>query len=192
MTLEPQWRRQDWLSEKCVLAIGGVLALFMAALISAAGSADTQRPLAQADEALFQAIRQSRPDLIQRALSRGADINCRSTNGITPLLSLVRDANAALTSEQCDCLKLLLERKADCGARDADGRPPLIYAARLGDLASARALIEAGAYAKTRDRFHKTALLYAVDAHRRDIVDYLARNGDLQSLPYLDQKRNTP
>jgi len=71
---------------------------------------------------------------------------------------------------------------------DPDRRTPLIHAARLGDLETVRLLVEAGAYVMARDRFHKSALFYAVEGNRRDIVLYLAANGDLLSLPLKDRK----
>ena len=72
---------------------------------------------------------------------------------------------------------------------NTDRRTPLIHAARLGDLDTIRLLVEAEAYVMARDRFHKSALFFAVEAHRRDIVLYLAANGDLLSLPV---KRSKP
>ena len=39
-----------------------------------------------------------------------------------------------------------------------------------------------------RDRFHKSALFYAVEANRRDLVLYLAANGDLVSLSIKEKK----
>ena len=85
-----------------------------------------------------------------------------------------------------------LRNSANIGAAvdpmDTDRRTPLIHAARLGDLDTIRLLVEAEAYVMARDRFHKSALFFAVEVHRRDIVLYLAANGDLLSLPVKGRK----
>jgi ankyrin repeat protein len=74
---------------------------------------------------------------------------------------------------------------------DSDQRTPLIHAARLADLDTVRLLVEAEACVTTRDRFHKSALFYAVEANRRDIVLYLAANGDLLS-PTVKERKARP
>ena len=93
-----------------------------------------------------------------------------------------------LDTEHRQCAACLLEHGAAVDPMDADRRTPLIHAARLGDLETVRLLVEAEAYVMARDRFHKSALFYAVEAHRRDIVLYLAANGDLLSLPIKERK----
>jgi len=72
--------------------------------------------------------------------------------------------------------------------KDPDNRTALTHAVLHGDLETVRVLVQAGGYVKARDRFHKTPLLYAADTGRRDIVDYLASNGDLQSPTPLERK----
>ena len=121
---------------------------------------------------------------VRNAIGEGADVKAVSTNSLTPLLEVYHGATAPLTEAQRQAVAILLENKADTGAADHDGRTAIIFAARLGDLESIRQLVEAGAYVKARDSFHKTALLYAVDMKRRDIAEYLAVSGDLQSIPY--------
>ena len=77
---------------------------------------------------------------------------------------------------------------ANLEGKDADKRTALTHAVLHGDLETVRVLVQAGANVKARDRFYKTPLLYATDAGRRDIVDYLASNGDLQSPTPLERK----
>ena len=72
---------------------------------------------------------------------------------------------------------------------DSDQRTAVIYATRLGDLETLRLLVETEAFVRTRDRFHKTALFYAVEAGRRDIVLYLAQNGALISLSVAERRQ---
>jgi len=141
-----------------------------------------------ADQKLLQAIQQGNLTLLKAAIAEGANVNCPGTNGLPPLIELLRIAAGPLDTEHRQCVACLLEHGAAVDPLDSDRRTPLILAARLGDLESVRLLVEAEAYVMARDRFHKSALFYAVEANRRDIVLYLAANGDLVSLPLKDRK----
>jgi ankyrin repeat protein len=173
----------------------GTLRGVMGALLLALGwgvlEAETAAPvpsLRAVDKRLLQAAQQGNLTLLKAAIGEGADVNCRGTNGLPPLLELLRAAAGPLDSERRQCAACLLEHGAAIDATDSDGRTPLIYATRLGDLETVRLLVEAEAYVKARDRFHKSALFYAVEARRRDIVLYLARNGDLVSMTVKERK----
>ena len=164
----------------------GILALLALATALAAHGAEIASPVpvpSQADHQLFQAVQQGNLTLLKAAIAAGANVNLPGTNGLPPLLGLLRTATAPLDSAHRECLVCLLEHNAGVDPIDSDRCTPLIYAARLGDLDTIRVLVEAGAFVMARDRFHKSALFYAVEANRRDIVLYLAANGDLLSLP---------
>jgi ankyrin repeat protein len=120
--------------------------------------------------------------LLNAAIVEGANVNCRGTNGLPPLLELLRSATAPLDSARRKCVAGLLAHGADVDAADSDRRTAVIHATRLGDLETLRLLVEAEAYVRVRDRFHKTALFYAIEADRRDLVVYLANNGALIAL----------
>ena len=111
---------------------------------------------------------------------------------MTPLLQVLSGTTGPLDADRRRCLATLLEHGAGVNEKDGDGRTPLISASRRGDLETVRWLVEAGTYVKAPDRFHKTALLYAVEGRHRDIVAYLAVNGDLQSQPYAPKKTKSP
>ena len=143
---------------------------------------------AAADQKLFQAVTRGDLPLLKAAVAEGANVNARDTNGLPPLLVLLRSATAPLNADQRQCAACLLEHGAAVDPKDADRRTPLILAARLGDLDTIRLLVEAEAFVMARDRFHKSALFYAVEANRRDIVLYLAANGDLVSLSIKEKK----
>jgi ankyrin repeat protein len=165
------------------------LLVFATVWVSPGTEAATPNPLpSHADQQLLQALRKGNLSLLKAAISNGANVNCPGTNGLPPLLELLRTASAALDSDHRQCVACLLEHAAAFDPMDSDRRTPLIHAARLGDLETVRLLTEAGAYVMARDRFHKSALFYAVEANRRDIVLYLAANGDLLSLPLKDRK----
>ncbi len=60
------------------------------------------------------------------AIERGADVNLRSSNGLTPLM------RAAIGETPTESVTLLLQHGADPLARSAEGRTALEYAGRLG------------------------------------------------------------
>jgi ankyrin repeat protein len=168
-----------------------ILALLVLATASIAPGAEPSTPArlpSRADQRLFQAVQQGNLPLLKAAIADGANVNSPTTNGLPPLLELLRTAATPLDSDHRQCLACLLDHRVHVDPLDADRRTPLIHAARLGDLDTVRLLVEAEAYVMARDRFHKSALFYAVEAHRRDIVLYLAANGDLVSLPLKDRK----
>ena len=109
--------------------------------------------------------------LLKTALAEHADVNYTTlASGLPPLLELLRSATAPLSSAQRECLACLLAHGAKVDAQNNDQRTPVIYATRLGDLETLRLLVEAQASVRVRDRFHKTALFYAVEGDRRDLV----------------------
>ena len=169
----------------------GILELLVVATVWVAPGADSAAPgrlPSEADQKLLHALEQGKLPLLQAAIAEGANVNRRGTNGLPPLLALLRAATAPLDNERRQCVACLLEHGAAVDPKDNDRRTPLIHAARLGDLETVRLLVEAEAYVMVRDRFHKSALFYAVEARRRDIVLYLASNGDLVSLSIKERK----
>jgi len=116
-----------------------------------------------------------------------ASIRTTPTNSIGVLELLQKNSNA-LSPESRTNLCDLIASGANLEHKDADKRTALTLAVLLGDLRTVQILVQAGANVKARDRFHKTPLLYAVKAGRRDIVDYLASNGDLQSPTPQERK----
>ncbi len=179
------------------LAIGylplpaSLLTLSLLAAAWVAFGAETPKltaPWSVADQKLLQAAMQGDLPLLKAAIAEGANVNCRDTNGLPPLLVLLRSATGPLDANKRQCAACLLEHGAAVDPTDSDRRTPLILAARLGDLDTVRLLVEAEAFVMARDRFHKSALFYAVEANRRDIVLYLAANGDLVSLSIKEKK----
>jgi ankyrin repeat protein len=150
----------------------GLLGLTLAC--AAQGGEKLSSPQAQreADVRLLQAAEQGSVSLVQTALAEGANVNCRGTNGRSPLLQVLSGASAPVDASRRQCVAVLLDRGAEVNTKDSDGRTALICATRAGDLATARMLVGAGAFIPARDRFHKTALLYAADGHR-EILLYL-------------------
>jgi ankyrin repeat protein len=179
------------LQPRLMSRIAGLLSLLVLGTAWLVQSAEAQAPAASpspADQKLLQAVQETNLPLLKAALAEGASVNCRGTNGLPPLLLLLRKSAAPLDSDKRQCAACLLAHGAAVDAMDADRRTPLILAARLGDLDTVRLLVEAEAFVMARDRFHKSALFYAVEANRRDIVLYLAANGDLVSTTVKEKK----
>lgn len=156
-----------------------------------ASGAESDKPgrvPSEAEGKLLHAIEQGNLPLLRAAIAEGADANCRGTNGLPPLLVMLRAASAPLDNERRRCVACLIEHGAKVDPLDSDRRTPLIHASRLGDLETIRLLVEADAFVMARDRFHMSALFYAVEARRRDIVLYLATNGDLVSLSLKERR----
>lgn len=144
---------------------------------------------APADSLLAQGLKTADTNLVNFAITQGANVNAPATNAIPPVLQLLSGRTSPLSPEERHCLALLIEHGANPDVLDRDGRNPLIHAARAGDLETVKLLVETGnVYVRTRDRFHTTALLYAARAHNRPIVLYLASNGDIQS-PTVRERR---
>jgi hypothetical protein len=137
---------------------------------------------------LVQAARAGDPALLRAAIADGGNVNGGEAGGLPPLLMLLGTAAGPLDDAHRQCVTCLLENGAAVDPKDDLGRTPLIHAARLGDLETIKILVDAEAYVKTRDHLHKTALFYAVESNRPDIVRYLATHGDLVSLTTQERK----
>jgi hypothetical protein len=143
-----------------------------------------------ADQKLRQACAQGDVALLEAAIAEHADVNrALPDSGLPPLQDMLRSAKAPLYPARRECVSRLLAHGAKPDVTDHDGRTAVIYATRLGDLETLRVLVDAEAYVRTRDRFHKTALFYAVESGRRDIASYLAQNGALISLSVKERRQ---
>ncbi len=156
--------------------IRGVLAV-LAIVLSGSGWAAEGLSTEMARAAtgtLMEGARQGDLLVLKAAIAEGAEVNFRGTNGLTPLLQTLAGSTKPLDSGRRECIVFLLGRGANVDAKDPDGRTALIHATRAGDFETVRLLVEAHAFILERDRFHKTALLYAAEGHR-EILNYLGR-----------------
>ncbi|HZC27229.1 MAG TPA: ankyrin repeat domain-containing protein [Actinopolymorphaceae bacterium] len=77
-----------------------------------------------------------------------------------------------------EAVRVLLDSGADPNVLDESGANALHHAAAADDLASAEALIEAGADLDLRDREHASSpVLWAENFHHREMVQLLLRRG---------------
>ncbi|MGA2642695.1 MAG: ankyrin repeat domain-containing protein, partial [Spirochaetia bacterium] len=100
------------------------------------------------------------PQEVQDAINKGAKVNARLQNGMTPLMY------AAANNQNPEVIATLLKAKADLKARDKDGMTPLMHAAKENKNPSVvSALVKAGADLAARDKSSLTPLLLAAGAN---------------------------
>src|SRR5215475_1272910 len=162
--------------------------------------ADPNIPLSKTgDTALMMAARTGNPAALSALLESGANVNAReSWGGTTPLMWAVSERHA-------DAVKVLIDHGADVHARSnfvaaANGRgfegrtpatasaaqkieefasgwlTPLMFAAREGDLASARLLMAAGADVNAVAGDGKDALGLAIFNGNYDVASFLVES----------------
>ncbi len=141
---------------------------------------------------LMVAARSGNADVVQQLLARGANVNARAARGQTALMW-------AVAQKHPDVVKVLLANRADVHARSESwsqveavsphghldynraipygNNTPLMFAARVGDLASARLLVAAGANVNDQDAWGVSVVTLAAHSGFLDLVDVPAREG---------------
>jgi uncharacterized protein len=141
---------------------------------------------------LMVASRSGKPLVITQLIDRRANVNARGPRGQTALMW-------AVSEQHPDVVKVLLARGADIHARSDEwtemmavpphGKPEynrliphggdtaLMFAARVGDLASARLLIAAGANVNDADAWGVSSMVLAAHSGFTDLVELLLDKG---------------
>ena len=83
----------------------------------------------------------------------------------------------SLTSYSPEELQSLLDNGADVHCADGDGSTPLMWLAGWGKLEGVRVLVKAGADLDAEDKSGLTAIDYATQQERPDIISYLLEQG---------------
>jgi ankyrin repeat protein len=116
--------------------------------------------MASGNEALFELM-----------LAHGGQIDCRGTNGQTPL-------HKAATYGRDDIARYLIGKGASVDVQDDDGNTPLHVAAKRGHGVVCRVLYNCGANTAIRNKRGRLPLDYALASDLEDIVGLLERNAD--------------
>jgi ankyrin repeat protein len=154
--------------------------------------ADPNAKLLLGETAVMAASRSGNADAVQQLVARGAQVNARAARGQTALMWAVAQKHAAV-------VKVLLAAGADVRARSESwsqveavsphGHPeynraipygqytPLMFAARVGDLASAKLLVAASANVNDEDARGVSVLVLAAHAGFNDLVAFLLDSG---------------
>jgi ankyrin repeat protein len=163
----------------------------MVRLLLEAG-ANPNAALLLGETALMAAARSGNADIVEQLLARGAKTNAHAARGQTALMW-------AVAQRHPDVVKVLLAHGADVHARSETwtqvmavsphGHPeynraipfgrttPLMFAARSGDLASARLLVTAGANVNDVDAWGVGVVAMAAHSGFTDLVEYLLDRG---------------
>jgi ankyrin repeat protein len=154
--------------------------------------ADPNLALLLGETPLMAASRSGNPDVVAQLLDKGANMNARGARGQTALMW-------AVSEQHPEVVKVLLARGADLRAKsdvwsDMMAVPPhgkpeynrliphggdtaLMFAARVGDLASAKLLLAAGANVNDADAWGVSAMVLAAHSGFAEIVEFLLDNG---------------
>jgi len=141
---------------------------------------------------LMVAARSGYPGVVEQLLNKDAKVSARGARGQTSLMW-------AVAQKHPDVVKLLLEHGADVNARSEvwsemmavpphgylpynrqiphGGDTALMFAARVGDLDSARLLVAAGANVNDADAWGVSATVLAGHSGFRDLVEFLLKKG---------------
>lgn len=130
---------------------------------------------------LMTCARAGNANAVKLLLARGADVNAKeSRRGQTALMWAVAEKHAAI-------VRALIERGADVHAstnvrtdiydRTLGGFTPLLFAARVGDLESARILLDAGADVNEATPETGNTLVVASASHHEELALFLLENG---------------
>lgn len=154
--------------------------------------ANPNAALTAGETPVMAAARAGKTEIVSILLAKGANPNARATRGQTALMWAVSQKHAAT-------VKALLEGKADIHARTESWTkmmavPPhgylsynseiphgnytaLLFAARVGDIESARLLLAAGANPNGEDAWGVSALVLAAHSGFRDLTELLLAKG---------------
>jgi ankyrin repeat protein len=141
---------------------------------------------------LMVAARSGYPDVVELLLAKRANANAHGARGQTALMW-------AVAQKHPEVVKVLLAHGADIQARSDvwsvvmavpphsvleynraiphGGETALMFAARVGDLASAKLLVAAGANVNDRDAWGVSATVVAVHAGYRELAEYFLEKG---------------
>ena len=141
---------------------------------------------------LMVAARSGNADVVQQLVTRGANVNARATRGQTALMW-------AVAQKHPDVVKVLLANRADVHTRSESwnqmeavsphGVPEynreipygkntaLMFAARVGDLESARLLVAAGANVNDEDAWGISVVTLATHSGFVDLAEFLLDKG---------------
>lgn len=154
--------------------------------------ANPNAALLKGETPLMVAARSGYPDVVESLLAKGADVNARAARGQTALMW-------AVAQKHSDVVKPLVARGADVHARSEvwsqvmavpphgylpynraiphGGDTALMFAARVGDLASAKLLVAAGANVNDADAWGVSATVLAAHSGFGDLVEFLLEKG---------------
>jgi uncharacterized protein len=156
------------------------------------GGADPNLALLMGETPLMVAARSGNPDVVEQLLAKGARVHTRAARGQNALMW-------AVAQQHANVVKVLLAHGADINARTEvwsqimavpphglpeynrpikhGGDSAFMFAARVGDLNSAKILVEAGANINDADAEGISALVLAAHSGFAELVEFLLDKG---------------
>jgi len=152
--------------------------------------ADPNAKLPSGETLVMTAARAGKAEVLELLLNKGADVNARATRGQTALMW-------AVAQQHPDAVKVLLAHGADVKARSEEytqvwqtapnqdvypgykaeirhgGDTAMLFAARAGDLASAKLLVAAGANVNDEAAYGVSATVLAAHGGNTELVQFL-------------------
>ena len=125
---------------------------------------------ANLNKCLFKAVKKGDLKTLQMLIEKGADVNVKDDDGMTPL-------SIAVWLAHKEDVHFLLENGADVNAKDSDGRTPLTHATANGHAEITKFLIEKGADVNAEDSGGSTPLMYATGNGHSEIAKLLIEKG---------------
>jgi len=142
----------------------------MVTLLLKAG-ADPNAARSTGETPLMTASRTGSMEAVKALLARGARVEAKEPQeGQTALMWAISERHA-------DIARVLIEQQADVHARTTSGFTPLLFAARVGDLASTRMLLDAGGDANEASSDGTSALLVATVRGHANVAMFLLDRG---------------
>lgn len=154
--------------------------------------ANPEAALLSGETSMMVAARSGYAEIVEQLLAKGANVNAKGSRGQTALMW-------AVAQHHTEVVKVLLAHHADLGIRsDAwsevmavpphgylpynkaiphGGETALMFAARVGDLTSAKLLVAAGANVNDADAWGVSATTLAAHSGFRDFVEFLLDHG---------------
>jgi ankyrin repeat protein len=154
--------------------------------------ANPNAALVAGETPLMVAARSGYAGIVGQLLAKGANVSARGARGQTALMW-------AVAQKHPEVVKVLLAHGADVKARSEEwsqmmavpphgylgynrqiphgGDTALMFAARVGDFASAKLLVAAGANVNDADAWGVSATVLAAHSGYRDLVEFLLENG---------------
>ena len=155
----------------------------MVELLLGAG-ADPNAARDSGETPLMRAASTGSADAVEALVAAGADLEAADPLGGQTALML------AASGRHADVVAALLARGADVGARSRNGFTPLLFAAREGDLASARRLVAAGADVGAAMPDGTSALIVATVRGQVPVARFLLEAGaDPNAGPITPRRR---
>jgi ankyrin repeat protein len=160
----------------------------IARLLRTAGAIEdecTDAPVAPFHDApLFYAVVENKPDAVEEALQKGANLNATDINGSTALLHAVSLDSDAVA-------EILVRHGADVNRADLDGRRPLSLAAKAGRRKLVQTLLKAGAEPHALGIQGISAIVEAAAAGQREIAQLLSTAGAGMNAPIRPPQTRT-